>query len=85
MDLEKDTFGFSEALELAKDGWIIGNEEWGEERTFYSYSPKRFQTVDLPYLCIKDENFGISPWQPDQIDLFSEHYYKVQYTTSEFQ
>lgn len=84
---ENDTecFDFSEALRLAKDGWVIGNQEWGDEKTFLAYRPKRFQTICLPYLCIDEVGVGILPWTPDQFDIFSEYYYKLHFATTEFQ
>lgn len=80
---ERELFDFSEALSLAKEGWVIGNEAWGEDKSFSRVKGHRWSGSYKDHLVVDESGYGVYPWTPDQYDLFSEEYYKVLYSTEE--
>lgn len=80
--LNPNTFGFSEALELLKQGKKVKRKHWGG----YWYIPKgrvvindeRFILMNETIVaCLKD-NGGYAPAQPYQEDLLSEDWEEVK-------
>lgn len=62
---------FSQALQMAKDGYRIKREGWnGKDMYVEAQYPDEHSKMRLPYLFMKTAQGHLVPWLVSQSDLF---------------
>lgn len=64
---------FGKAFEEAKKGRAMRLDEWTLDMTVKAQYPDKHSKMTEPYLYV-DSRFGRVPWQPTEVELFSEYW-----------